>query len=312
MSLSIAFAGTPDFAATALKAVLTAGYEIPLVLTQPDRPAGRGMKLQPSAVKAYALMQNLPVVQPPRLSTPEEQQALHTCRPDVLVVAAYGLLLPPAVLAIPRFGCINIHASLLPRWRGAAPIQRAIEAGDTHTGITIMQMDKGLDTGDMLLSEAIPITPDDTGGSLHDKLATLGGKLIVTALEKLSHNTLVAKKQQEDGCCYAAKITKTETAIDWTTPAETLERKIRAFSPFPGTSSLINNTQVKIHQCKIIAGSGEPGTILQADKNTLTVACGHQALSLLTLQKPGGKKLPVDEFLHGFPLQKGMRFSIHS
>src|SRR5690606_20940523 len=224
-ALKVAFAGTPDFAAQALRAILDAGFDVPLVLTQPDRPAGRGMKLTPSPVKAVALAHGIAVDQPERLRTPEQRAALAAVQPDVLVVAAYGLLLPREVLELPRLGCINIHASLLPRWRGAAPIHRAIEAGDTETGITIMQMDEGLDTGPMLLSRSVPILPDDTTGSLHDRLAALGAELVVDALRRLPEG-LPATPQPDAGMTYANKISKAEAALDWCRPAVELARAV--------------------------------------------------------------------------------------
>src|SRR5436190_19458491 len=243
--MRVAFAGTPEFAQVALARLHGAGFTIPLVLTQPDRPAGRGMKLQASPVKAFALEHGLPVAQPRSLRLdgkfPDDaqaaRQALLDARPDVLVVAAYGLILPQWVLDLPPRGCLNIHASLLPRWRGAAPIHRAIEAGDSVTGITIMQMDAGLDTGDMLLGEKLRIAPDDTTASLHDRLAALGGRLIVEALELAACGGLVATPQPTDGVTYARKVEKTEAAVDWTQPADVIERRIRAFDPFPGVSA---------------------------------------------------------------------------
>ncbi len=231
--LRVAFAGTPEFAASALEAILAAGYEVPLVLTQPDRPAGRGMKLTPSPVKQLALARGIEVDQPEKLRTDEQRSRLVACAPDVLVVAAYGLILPKVVLDLPRLGCINIHASLLPRWRGAAPIHRAIEAGDAETGITIMQMDEGLDTGAMLLTHALPILPTDTTATLHDRLATLGGKAIVSALAELDKGGLTPVPQPAEGVTYAAKIGRAEATVDWTRPAVELERAMRAFDPSP-------------------------------------------------------------------------------
>ena len=235
--MKVAFAGTPEFAAAALEAILAAGFEVPLVLTQPDRPAGRGMQLQPSPVKQVALAAGIPVHQPEKLRTPEQQAPLAEAGADVLVVAAYGIILPQTVLDMPRYGCLNIHASLLPRWRGAAPIHRAIQAGDAETGITIMQMDAGLDTGPMLMKRVEPIHSDDTTGSLHDRLAWIGAELIVDALNALrtSSARLPATPQPADGVTYAAKIGKAEAIVDWTRPAVELERMVRAFNPFPGS-----------------------------------------------------------------------------
>lgn len=306
--MKIAFAGTPEFAAVALEAILAAGHQVPLVLTQPDRPAGRGMQLQPSAVKKVALAQGIAVDQPERLRTPEQRAALVACSPDVLVVAAYGLILPQAVLDLPRLGCINIHASLLPRWRGAAPIHRAIEAGDAETGITIMQMDAGLDTGPMLLQRALPILPGDTTASLHDRLASLGGELIVEALGGLA--ALTPEPQPEAGITYAAKITKAESAVDWRRPAVEIERGIRAFDPFPGASGTVGGVALKLWSARVAPGSGEPGTILAADADGLRIACGEGVLVVTVAQKPGGRRLPVAELLKGFQVVPGSRFDL--
>ncbi|WP_345793601.1 methionyl-tRNA formyltransferase [Thauera sp. JM12B12] len=309
-ALRVAFAGTPEFAAQALQALLDAGYPVPLVLTQPDRPAGRGMKLSPSPVKQLALARGLEVDQPEKLRTEEQRARLAACAPDVLVVAAYGLILPPAVLALPRLGCINIHASLLPRWRGAAPIHRAIEAGDTETGITIMQMDEGLDTGAMLLRRALPIQPTDSTASLHDRLAVLGGECIVEALAALQRGALVAVPQPEAGVTYAAKIGRAEAAIDWRRPALELERAMRAFDPFPGAAAVLRDTVVKCWSGKVVPGVGEPGTVLAVDAEGITVACGRDALRCTVLQRPGSKRLPAGEFVRGFPVSVGERFDM--
>ena len=309
-ALRVAFAGTPEFAAQALQALLDAGYPVPLVLTQPDRPAGRGMKLSPSPVKQLALARGLEVDQPEKLRTEEQRARLAACAPDVLVVAAYGLILPPAVLALPRLGCLNIHASLLPRWRGAAPIHRAIEAGDTETGITIMQMDEGLDTGAMLLRRALPIQPTDSTASLHDRLAVLGGECIVEALAALQRGALVAVPQPEAGVTYAAKIGRAEAAIDWRRPALELERAMRAFDPFPGAAAVLRDTVVKCWSGKVVPGVGEPGTVLAVDAEGITVACGRDALRCTVLQRPGSKRLPAGEFVRGFPVSVGERFDM--
>ena len=306
--MRIAFAGTPEFAATALEAILAAGHEVPLVLTQPDRPSGRGMALTASPVKQLAQKHGIPVHQPEKLKTDEARQPLVDAAVDVLVVAAYGLLLPQAVLDTPRLGCINIHASLLPRWRGAAPIHRAIQAGDGETGITIMQMDAGLDTGPMLLEARVAITAEDTTATLHDKLATLGGELIVDALAQLAAGNLSATPQPEAGATYAAKIGKTEAAIDWNHDAAELGRAVRAFNPFPGAASPLEGTLVKIWSARPAAGEGESGTVLAADGDGILVACGRGALLLTNLQKPGGKRLPAADFLRGHPIQPGQRF----
>jgi len=309
------FAGTPEFAAVALAALHAAGIEIPLVLTQPDRPAGRGMQLQASPVKQFALAHQIPVAQPTslRLDGKFPDQAKHAhdllraTAHDVMVVAAYGLILPPSVLAIPPLGCINIHASLLPRWRGAAPIHRAIEAGDAETGITIMQMDAGLDTGDMMLVAREPISPQDTTGELHDRLAALGGRLIVDALLRLAEGRLTRAPQPDEGVNYAAKISKDEAVLDLRLPASTLLRQIHAFNPAPGASAQLGDSVLKIWRAERITGSGEPGLVLAVDAQGVTVACGEDALLLTELQKPGGKRLPAANFLQGFSIEAGQR-----
>jgi methionyl-tRNA formyltransferase len=303
--MKIIFAGTPDFAAQALEALLAAGHQVVLVLSQPDRPAGRGMVLQASAVKKVALAHGIPVFQPERLKDPATHEPIRAaCEEsgaELMVVAAYGLILPQAVLDLPRRGCINIHASLLPRWRGAAPIQRAIEAGDAQTGITIMRMEAGLDTGPMLLSEAIAITAEDTAGSLHDRLAVLGGRLVVTALGRLDQ--LVAQQQPDSGVSYAAKIDKAEARLDWSQPAAILARKLRAFNPFPGAVVTLGGEPVKAWRGDAQAGGGRPGQILAADAKGIVVACGEGALRLTELQKPGGRRVTSADFLHGSALR---------
>ncbi len=318
--MKIIFAGTPEFAVSALAALHAAGHTISLVLTQPDRPAGRGMQLHPSPVKQFALAHAIPVAQPTSLRLDgkyaEEAQAAHallkTTEHDVMVVAAYGLILPQSVLQIPRLGCINIHGSLLPRWRGAAPIHRAIEIGDKQTGITIMQMDEGLDTGAMLLSETAEIYADDTTGLLHDRLANMGGRLIVDAMRALESGKLLATPQPEIGVTYAAKISKHEAVLNFQDGAEVLERKVRAFNPFPAASAEIQGITLKIWHAQYLDVTGEPGQILSVADDGLTVACGRGALVLKELQKPGGKRLPAAEFLKGFPMKSGQRFEIHS
>jgi methionyl-tRNA formyltransferase len=317
--MRVVFAGTPEFAAVALAALHEAGFEIPLVLTQPDRPAGRGMQLQPSPVKQFALKHGMPVAQPVSLKIdgkhPDDaahaQQLLRATPHDVMVVAAYGLILPTSVLEIPPRGCINIHASLLPRWRGAAPIHRAIEAGDAETGITIMQMDEGLDTGAMLLIEREPITAEDTTASLHDRLAALGGRMIVDALRQLEVGKLTATPQPAGGVSYAAKISKDEAALDFRLPASVLLRRIHAFNPFPAATAQIDDAVLKIWKASLTNEAGEPGTVLAVDAQGVTVACGQGALRLTELQKPGGKRLSAAAFLQGFALQKGQRLKLH-
>ena len=318
--MKLIFAGTPEFAAVALRALHAAGHDIALVLTQPDRPAGRGLQLQTSAVKQFALQHALPVAQPVSLRRDGKyadvaQRAhalLDATEHDVMIVAAYGLILPPSVLTIPRLGCINIHASLLPRWRGAAPIHRAIEAGDSQSGITIMQMDEGLDTGPMLLSEALTIAADDTTASLHDRLADLGGRLIVEALQRLDGGALPAIAQAEAGITYAAKIRKDEALLNFSEPAALLARRIRAFNPAPGTVAMINGTAIKIWRAEVVhcASAASAGQILAADAGAgLVIACGTDALRLTELQKPGGKRLKAGEFLQGFPICAGKSIS---
>ncbi|MCZ4304081.1 methionyl-tRNA formyltransferase [Zoogloeaceae bacterium G21618-S1] len=308
--MRIAFAGTPAFAATALTALIDGGFEVVLVLTQPDRPAGRGMKLQPSAVKQVALAHGIPVDQPEKLRTPEQQSALRAVEPDVLVVAAYGLILPQAVLDIPRIGCLNIHASLLPRWRGAAPIHRAIEAGDTETGITIMKMDAGLDTGDMLLRQAVPIPPDATTASLHDTLATLGGEMIVDAICRLAIKNLEGERQPAEGVTYAHKIAKAEARLDWHRPAIELARQVRAFDPFPGAVAELDGRLIKLWQASPADDSGAPGTVLKADAEGVLIACGDGALRVTVLQQPGGRRVSAAEFLQASPLVAGAQLAL--
>ena len=305
--MKVIFAGTPAFAAQALTAIIAAGHEVALVLTQPDRPAGRGMALQPSAVKQVALAHGIEVFQPLSLKDAEAQARLAGLAAEVMVVAAYGLILPQAVLDLPRHGCLNIHASLLPRWRGAAPIQRALLAGDAETGVCIMQMEAGLDTGPVLLREAFPISGDDTTASLHDKLAACGARLIVDALARLP---LPAAPQPAAGVTYAHKIEKAEAAIDWTRSAAELDRHLRAFNPFPGAQAQFAGQTVKLWAAQPVAGAGEPGCVLAVDRQAVVVACGSGALAVTELQKAGGKRLPVREFLAGHPLQPGDRFTV--
>jgi methionyl-tRNA formyltransferase len=306
--MRVAFAGTPAFAAAALEAVAAAGHTIVLVLTQPDRPAGRGLAAARSPVKLVAERLGVPVHQPERLKDPSTHVPLREARADVLVVAAYGLILPQAVLDIPARGAVNIHASLLPRWRGAAPIQRAILAGDARTGITIMQMDAGLDTGPMLLHEAVAIGAAETAGTLHDRLAALGAKLIVPALDGLARGTLVPVPQPAEGITYAAKIDKREARIDWSRPAAEIERMVRAFDPVPGAVGRLRGQEVKVWRAEPCAGTAEPGTVLQSSEAGVVVACGTGAILLAELQRAGGKRLAAGNFLRGFPVAVGERF----
>lgn len=314
--MKIIFAGTPEFAAVALRSLCRAGFDIPLVLTQPDRAAGRGLKLHASAVKEYAIAQQIPIAQPQSLRLdgryPDQARTAHdlllATPHDLMVVAAYGLILPPAILQIPTHGCLNIHASLLPRWRGAAPIQRAIQAGDATTGVTIMQMEAGLDTGPMLLSEALPISSADTSGSMHDKLAELGAKLILAAVHQLQAGTLHATPQPETGFSYAAKIHKDEAPLDWSQDACILARKIQAFNPAPGTLTQFQQIPIKIWRAQAISNAPHqslPGSVLRADADGIQVACGNGVLNVTELQKPGAKRLTAAEFITGFALQNG-------
>jgi methionyl-tRNA formyltransferase len=310
--MRIAFAGTPEFAAVALQALIAAGHDVALVLTQPDRPAGRGMKLQPSAVKVVAAAHGLPLAQPRSLRLdgkyPDDaataRLALQDAAPELMVVAAYGLILPRWVLDLPPRGCLNIHGSVLPRWRGAAPIHRAIEAGDSVTGITIMQMDEGLDTGDMLLVETTPIEADDTTATLHDKLAAQGARLIVQAL---GAPVLQRRPQPEEGITYAHKIDKSEAAIDWTQPAALIERRVRAFDPFPGASFEAHGETVKLWRADVLAGIGRPGEVLAASPDHFVVACGDGALALRQVQRPGGRRIDAAAWLQSHPLQPGQK-----
>ncbi|KXB29421.1 methionyl-tRNA formyltransferase [Dechloromonas denitrificans] len=305
--MKLIFAGTPEFAAQALQAIIDAGHQVALVLTQPDRPAGRGMTLQPSPVKKLALEHGIEVFQPLTLKETVAQEKIAAVGAEVMVVAAYGLILPQVVLDLPRFGCINIHASLLPRWRGAAPIQRALLAGDAETGVCIMQMEAGLDTGPVLLRGAFPIAAADTTATLHDRLAELGGRLVVEALAKLP---LPAETQPVEGITYAHKIEKAEALIDWSKSAAELDRHIRAFNPFPGAQAMLGGQTVKLWQASPVAGQGEIGQILVVDRSSVVVACGSGALAVSELQKAGGKRLPVQQFLAGSPLKVGDRFDI--
>jgi len=315
--MRVVFAGTPEFARAALQQLHASGYTVPLVLTQPDRPAGRGMKLQASPVKQFAFEHGMALAQPRSLRLdgkyPEDaaqaRQALEGAAPDVMVVAAYGLILPQWVLDLPARGCLNIHASLLPRWRGAAPIHRAIEAGDAHTGITIMQMDAGLDTGDMLLRENEPIAPNDTTARLHDRLASLGATLIVQALDALQRGALEPTPQPEEGVSYAHKIEKAEAQVDWQLPAAVIERRIRAFDPFPGASSALGSEVIKLWAASLskVETSADTGTVVQVDSQGVHVATGEGALCLTELQRPGGKRLAAADFLRGSSLVPGMR-----
>jgi len=306
--MKVIFAGTPQFAADALAALLKQ-HQVVAVLTQPDRPSGRGMRMTPSPVKQLALKHQLPVLQPDTLKSAEIQQRLETYDSDVMVVAAYGLILPKTVLQTPRHGCINIHASLLPRWRGAAPIQRAILAGDTETGITIMQMDEGLDSGDMLLRHTCPIDSNDTASSLHDKLAILGTASILEGLQLLKNVQLTPSPQDNDSVTYAAKILKSEGRIDWSKDASQIAREVRAFNPFPVSHTTFNEAPIKIFQATPINLEGAASEVLAVNKQGITVACGKNALRLEVLLRPGSKAQPAAQFIQAVPVKPGDHFS---
>ncbi len=299
--LRIIFAGTPEFAANHLQALLNSQHQLVAVYTQPDRPAGRGKKLTPGPVKQLALANNLPVYQPKSLRDPEQQNILANLNADLMIVVAYGLILPEEVLTAPKYGCVNVHASLLPRWRGAAPIQRAIEAGDSETGVTIMQMDAGLDTGDMLVTARCTIDKDETAASLHDKLAAIGSPALEQTLQLIATQTCQPEVQNDDFSCYAAKIDKSEAVIDWTENAEIIERKIRAFNPFPIAFSTFKNERLKIWKASASNQDGRApaGTITAHDENdNIVVACGSGTLSLEIIQMPGGKVLSCRDILN--------------
>lgn len=304
--LNVVFAGTPAFAAVILQALLTAGVTVSAVYTQPDRPAGRGRKLTPGPVKQLATRNALPVYQPPTLKDSQTQQTLAALRADLMVVVAYGLLLPPPVLAAPRLGCVNVHASLLPRWRGAAPIQRAILAGDSETGISLMQMEAGLDTGPVLLRRSCPILPVDTAASVHDRLAQLGAETLLAALPAIARAALIAEPQDARQASHAPKIDKREAEINWQEPAQTLARKLRAFYPWP-----VAHTRWQGEPLRLLAGvvlpqpvSAPPGTVVQAGADGIDVACGADVLRITELQLPGGRPMPACDFLNAHVMQQ--------
>lgn len=307
-SLRIVFAGTPEFAAVPLQSLIDLGHQVVAVYTQPDRPAGRGRQPKASPVKELALSHGIPVFQPVSLKTPEAQAELAALKPDLMVVVAYGLLLPQRVLDIPRLGCINIHASLLPRWRGAAPIQRAIQHGDDETGVTIMQMEAGLDTGPMLCIVKTPISDSDTGGTLHDRLATMGAEALLSALPGIANQDIAAEPQDDSQSNYARKLDKAEAEVDWTRPADEIDRLIRAFNPWPVAQTSLAGKTLRLWQANPVSGKGTPGTVLHSDKNGITVACGEGALLLQTIQIAGGKAVSAADFLngHGKLCQPGM------
>ncbi len=317
--LRIAFAGTPDFAVPALEALLSSSHTVVGVLTQPDRPKGRGRQIAASPVKATALAHDIPISQPHTLKDEAGRAELGAWRPDALVVVAYGLILPAAALALPRLGCLNIHASLLPRWRGAAPIQRAILAGDSTTGVTIMLMDAGLDTGPMLLKKEVPIAPADTGASLHDRLAAVGASAVLEALDGYAQGTLRAVPQPAEGATYAAKIDKSEARIDWNQDARQIERQVRAFNPWPVAETRLDGEQLRVFEALVEGGTdiqraaarsgpnrsdpnapaAPPGTIIAVRDDALVVQCGHGSLALCELQKPGRRAVPAGDFARG-------------
>ena len=306
MALRIVFAGTPEFAVPSLRAAAQSG-DVVAVYTQPDRPAGRGRGLTPSPVKREALVRGIPVLQPESLKGELSRDALRALRPDLIVVVAYGLLLPRRILEIPRFGCWNVHASLLPRWRGAAPIQRAILAGDAETGACLMQMEAGLDTGPVLLSARTPIAPDDTGGSLHDRLAALGAQVLAEGLQRVAHGeTLASTPQSSEGATYARKLDKSEARLDFTRPAAELERKVRAFDPWPVAEAEIAGERVRVWQAKAgaripQAGARKPGSIVAASKHGIDIACGEGVLRILKLQRAGGRAISAADYLNVRP-----------
>ena len=306
--MRLVFAGTPEFAVPALEALATAGHELAALLTQPDRPAGRGLAAAAGPVKQAAQRRGVLVLQPPTLKDAAVQARLADLAPDALVVAAYGLILPQAVLDIPRLGALNIHASLLPRWRGAAPIERALLAGDPVTGVCIMQMDAGLDTGPVLLRDELPIASEDTAGTLHDKLAALGARLLVAALDGLASGTLRPTPQPSEGVTYAAKILKHETRLEWSRSADEVERQVRAFNPAPGAGAHVRGGELKIWRARVVEAHGAPGAVIATGADGITVACGDGALRLEELQRAGGRRLPAAAFLRGFPLAPGDRF----
>ena len=304
--LRLAVMGTPDFAVPTLDALVNDGHEIACVYAQPARPAGRGQKPRPSAMEAWARDHSLDVRTPVSLKDPAEHRAFRDLALDAAVVAAYGLILPRPILEAPRLGCLNVHASLLPRWRGAAPIQRAILEGDAETGVTIMQMDAGLDTGPMLMADSTPIRPDDTGRSLHDRLAEMGAWLILRALDGVAAGTLKPAPQPTEGVTYARKLERDEARIDWAQPAARIERMVRAFDPWPVAFCDLGAERIKVWGAEPATGSGAPGAVLDEH---LTVACGDGAIRLTRLQRAGGKVMDAGAFLRGYPIPKGTSLS---
>jgi methionyl-tRNA formyltransferase len=308
--MRIVFAGTPAFAASVLARLLDAGHQVALVLTQPDRPAGRGLKPLPSAVKQLSVTRGLEIFQPASLKDRPALERVAAVRPEAIVTAAYGLILPQQVLDVAPHGALNVHASLLPRWRGAAPIQRALLAGDRETGITIIRMDAGLDTGPMLAQRTLSIGDEDDAQSLHDRLAALGADLMAVVLEAVAAGTARAQPQPAAGASYAAKIQGRETALDWSRPARSLERAVRAFRPAPGAQTELRGERCKVWRARVVEGRGEPGTVVATGPQGIRVACGEGALEILELQRAGGRRLHADEFLRGFAVGVGERLAI--
>ncbi len=310
--MRVIFAGTPAFAVPPLQAILDAGHDVALALTQPDRPSGRGLALTPSPVKQIALRHNLRIEQPASLKSEAVQQQLRDVQADIMVVVAYGLLLPRAVLQATRKGAINIHASLLPRWRGAAPIQRAVEAGDTQTGITIMQLDEGLDTGPTYLAQSIPIADLDTAGAVHDRLMPLGAQLVVECLRQIAEGTAIARAQPSEGVTYARKISKSEGALDWREPAGDLARRVRAFNPAPGTIARLRDQELKVWAAVALerAFDAAPGAVVEVDEHGPIIACGTGSVRLEVLQRAGARRMNAGELMRGFPIEVGERFDL--
>lgn len=298
--LRVIFAGTPEFAAKHLEVLIEHKYNVVACYTQPDRPSGRGKKLQPSAVKQIALENNIPVCQPLSLKNEDAQTELESWNADLMIVVAYGLLLPKAALDTPKFGCINVHGSILPKWRGAAPIQRSVLSGDKETGVTIMQMDVGLDTGDMLLIETCPITKEDTSGSIYTKLENIGPDALLKTVEQIAAGTVSAEKQNDELATYAHKLTKQEAEIDWSESAHIIDQKVRGYQPWPVAYTKIQDNAVKIWQVEIVESSSKPaGEIISADKSGIVVAAGSNAIKIIQLQPPGKKAMTAADFLNG-------------
>lgn len=299
-SLRIIFAGTPEFASAHLQAILDSQHQVIAAYTQPDRPAGRGQKLMPSPVKSLAMQHNIPVYQPKSLRNEEAQQELASLNADLMVVVAYGLILPQTVLDTPEMGCINVHGSILPRWRGAAPIQRAIGAGDSESGVTIMQMDAGLDTGDMLLKSCCPILPEDTAADLHDRLIEVGCPALIETLNSMVAGQVHSEKQDDSQACYAHKMTKDEARLDWQKSAKFLACQVRAFNPWPVATTALDDTNIRVWEATALKeGSGEqPGTLIRADKDGLDIACSEGTLRIKRLQLAGSRAMTVQELLN--------------